>query len=72
MPGFIAGSYTLQPDATGTSVTMQLAGVQDEQTNSGAHSGSLGFELWYLPATVLGAGGPVSRQQGRRNLPARR
>jgi hypothetical protein len=57
---FISGSFTILPDATGTSVTMQLAGVQDEQTNSGAHSGSLGFELWYLPSPFSGGGGPVS------------
>jgi hypothetical protein len=53
---FIAGSYTITPNANGTSATMQLAGVQDNQ--SGGSSGSLGFELWYLPTPFSGAGGP--------------
>ncbi len=52
---FMAGTYTVTPNAAGTVATVQVAGIQNATTNL---SGSVGFELWYSSAPY--SGGTIS------------
>jgi hypothetical protein len=50
---FMAGTYTVTPNATGTIATVQVAGIQNATAKL---SGSVGFELWYSSAPYSGGG----------------
>jgi hypothetical protein len=49
---FIAGSYTITPNANGTTATVAVAGIQNTTTST--TSGSIGFALWYSPTPYSG------------------
>jgi hypothetical protein len=56
---FVAGPYTITPNANGTTATVDVAGIQNTTTN--VTSGSLGFELWYSPTPY--SGGTITGHQ---------